>query len=75
MKGARQVLVTSPQALHAADVTATFDRGMASLAAHREYLRRLGEHGNPAGFLAPMARSAGERLGTGYAATFEVIGV
>ena len=48
---------------------------MASLAAHQEYLRRLGEDGNPAGFLTPMAKSAGERLGTGYAATFEVIGV
>ena len=73
---ARQVLVNaSSQALHAVDVTETFGLGMASLAAHKEYLRRLGEDGNPAGFLTPMARSAGERLGTGYAATFEVIGV
>jgi hypothetical protein len=48
---------------------------MASLAAHQEYLRRLGEHGNPVGFLTQLATSAGERLGTGYAATFEVIGV
>jgi hypothetical protein len=65
----------SPQARHAVDVTETFDLGMASLAAHQEYLRRLGEDGNPAGFLTPMAKSAGERLGAGYAATFEVIGV
>jgi len=35
---------------------------MASLAAHQEYLRRLGEHGNPAGFLTQLATSAGERL-------------
>jgi hypothetical protein len=48
---------------------------VASLAAHQEYLRGLGEHGDPAGFLTQLAKSAGERLGTGYAATFEVIGV
>jgi len=72
----RHVLLNaSPQAQHAVDVTGTFDRGMASLAAHQEYLRRLGEHGNPAGFLTQLATSAGERLGTRYAATFEVIGV
>jgi LmbE family N-acetylglucosaminyl deacetylase len=72
----RHVLINaSPQAGHAVDVTGTFDRGVASLAAHQEYLRGLGEHGDPAGFLTQLARSAGERLGTGYAATFEVIGV
>jgi LmbE family N-acetylglucosaminyl deacetylase len=72
----RQVLVNArSQAQHAVDVTATFDRGLASLAAHREYLRGLGPGSDPSGFLTQLAKSTGERLGTGYAAAFEVIGV
>jgi len=73
---ARQVLVNaSVLAQHAVDVTDTFDRGMASLAAHQRYLRGLGDGGGPPGWLTGLARSAGERLGTGYATTFEVIAV
>ena len=72
----RHVLVNaSPLAGHGVDVSATYERGRASLAAHQEYLRRLGPRGNPAEFLATMAKTAGERLGAGYAVTFEVIGV
>src|SRR5262249_12339227 len=72
----RHVLLNaSPQAQHAVDVTETFDRGMASLAAHREYLRRLGQNGNPAGFLTRRPPPAGVRLGTSSAAPSEVIGV
>jgi LmbE family N-acetylglucosaminyl deacetylase len=72
----RHVLVNaSSQAGHAVDVTETFGRGLASLATHQEYLRGLGEDGSPEGFLTRMASAAGERLGTKYAAPFEVIGV
>jgi LmbE family N-acetylglucosaminyl deacetylase len=74
---ARQILVNfGPEARHGVDVTGTYEQGQASLAAHQEYLRRLGTDGNPAEFLTRMAREAGGRLGgAGYAVTFEVIGV
>jgi hypothetical protein len=68
-------VAASQQAQHAADVTATWDRGMASLAAHQQYLRGLSEGTDPSGWLGEMARAAGQRLGTGYATTFEVIAV
>ena len=73
--GVRQVWVAgSPLAQHAADTTATFDRGVASLEAHRAYIDGLGwEHFDPAEFLEGMSRPAGSRLGTTHAATFEVI--
>jgi len=73
--GVGQVWVAgSPRAAHAADVTATFDAGVASLAAHAAYLDGLGWEGfDPAAFLGSMTRPAGERLGVGHAAAFEVV--
>lgn len=73
--GVRQIWVAgSPLAEHAADTTATFDRGVASLEAHRAYIDGLGwEHFDPAEFLEGMSRPSGSRLGTTHAAAFEVI--
>jgi LmbE family N-acetylglucosaminyl deacetylase len=63
----------SPQATHGVDTTATFDRGVASLEAHRAYIDGLGwEHFDPEEFLEGGAREAGRRLGVPRAATFEV---
>ncbi|MDT9595251.1 PIG-L deacetylase family protein [Nocardioides zeae] len=64
----------SPDATHAVDTTATFDAGVASLAAHRAYIDGLGwQDFDPDEFLAGAARQAGARIGTRYAATFEVV--
>lgn len=63
----------SPDATHAVDTTETFDRGVASLEAHRAYIDGLGwEDWDPEEFLAGGARQAGARLGVKYAASFEV---
>jgi LmbE family N-acetylglucosaminyl deacetylase len=63
----------SPDAGHAVDTTATFDRGVASLQAHRAYIDGLGwEHFDPAEFLEGGARQAGTALGVRFAARFEV---
>jgi LmbE family N-acetylglucosaminyl deacetylase len=71
-----QILVAdSPLAAHGVNVTDTFDRGVASLEAHGEYLRNLGFNAmsEPREFLETMARTAGTRLGCRYAVSFEVI--
>jgi len=75
--GVREVWAAgSPDARHAGDTTATFDRGVASLEAHRAYIDGLGwEHFDPAEFLESGSRPAGARLGTTHAATFEVFGM
>ena len=63
----------SPDARHGVDTTVTFDRGVASLVAHRAYIEGLGwEHFDPAEFLEDGARQAGVRLGVPKATTFEV---
>ncbi|GAA4577166.1 PIG-L family deacetylase [Micromonospora coerulea] len=63
----------SPLARHGVDVTATFDRGVASLRAHGAYLSGLGDGSFDAEeFLEGMARPAGTRLGVRYGAAFEV---
>jgi hypothetical protein len=63
----------SPDSLHAVDVTATFDRGVASLQAHDVYLRGLGSADFDAEeFLDGLCRPAGTRLGVRHAAPFEV---
>jgi LmbE family N-acetylglucosaminyl deacetylase len=65
----------SPEPTHAVDTTATFDLGVASLAAHALYLRHLGgDMASPDEFLRDAARAAGERFGTDLAATFELVG-
>ncbi len=72
----------SPQATHATDVTATIDRGVASLREHRAYLDGLtagsepppdGDRPDPTAFLREHAAAAGPRLGVELAATFELI--
>lgn len=72
--GVRQVWAAgSPGSRHAVDTTATFDRGVASLDAHRAYIDGLGwEFFDPREFLEGGARPAGTRLGMPMAATFEV---
>lgn len=62
----------SPESRHAVDVTATFERGVESLKAHDAYLGGLGWHFDPEEFLQGVTRQAGSRLGTTYAAAFEV---
>jgi LmbE family N-acetylglucosaminyl deacetylase len=63
----------SPDAKHGVETTATFDRGVASLSAHRAYIEGLGwENFDPEEFLESGARQAGTRLGVPRATTFEV---
>ena len=73
--GVRLVLAAgSPEARHAVDTTAHFDRGVASLKEHRAYLAGLGgAMGDPDEFLDAFGRMAGSRLGVRYAAAFEVV--
>ncbi|WAL70257.1 PIG-L family deacetylase [Kitasatospora sp. YST-16] len=73
--GVRQLWAAgSPDGRHAADTTDTFAAGVASLEAHRAYLDGLGgDMANAAEFLEGMSREAGSRLGTRFAAAFEVI--
>ena len=55
------------------DTTDTFDLGVRSLEAHAAYLRGLGSGDfDPEEFLEGFGRQAGARLGTKYAAIFEV---
>ncbi|TWP50150.1 PIG-L family deacetylase [Lentzea tibetensis] len=65
----------SPDAVHAVDITDTFDAAVASLCAHEQYLAGLGEGvmGDPDAFLRPYAEKAGERFGGGLATTFELL--
>ncbi|WP_460663487.1 PIG-L deacetylase family protein [Kribbella swartbergensis] len=72
--GVRQVWAAgSPQSRHAADTTDTFDLGVQSLRAHKAYIEGLNlSDFEPAEFLEGLSRTAGTRLGTKYAATFEV---
>lgn len=71
----RQVWVAgSPEAGHAVDTTATFQRGVESLLAHQAYIDGLGwDDFDPAEMLAGASRPAGERLGTEHACSFEVV--
>lgn len=63
----------SPDSTHAVDTTDSFDAGVASLEAHGAYFEGLGwEDFDPREFLEGMARQAGQRLGTTFAAPFEV---
>lgn len=72
--GVKQVWASgSPQAKHAVDTTATFDRGLASLSAHEAYIAGLGEGAfDPEEFLEGGGRATGTRLGVKYGAPFEV---
>jgi LmbE family N-acetylglucosaminyl deacetylase len=74
-QASRVLVAASPESTHGVDVTATFAAGVASLQAHAEYLKGLGPHAmsDPRELLEAMARPAGARMGTRYAALFEVI--
>ena len=73
--GVRWVAVAgSPQGTHAVDITATFDRAVASLCEHRTYLESLsGDMADPEVFLRGMAEAAGEQFGGRLATAFELI--
>ncbi len=74
--GVRWVAVSaSPQNSHAVEISGSFDRGVASLAAHRAYLAALsGAMADPATFLRQMAEADAERLPGAHLATgFELI--
>jgi LmbE family N-acetylglucosaminyl deacetylase len=63
----------SPAAGHGVDTTDTFAAGVASLEAHRAYIDGLGwEHFDSREFLEGNARLTGQRMGTAFAAAFEV---
>ncbi len=64
---------SSPQSEHGVDTTATFDRGVASLEAHKAYIDGLGwEFFDPREFLEGAARPTGTRLGVPMGSSFEV---
>jgi LmbE family N-acetylglucosaminyl deacetylase len=73
--GVRQVWAAhSPLARHGMDVTASFDRGVASLEAHGAYIKGLGRPDfDPEEFLEALGRSAGTRFGCKIAMSIEVI--
>jgi hypothetical protein len=63
----------SPRSGHGVDITETFDRGVASLAAHAAYIDGLGwEDFDPREFLEGFGRQTGQRMGVAFAAAFEV---
>lgn len=63
----------SPEARHGTDTTDTFEKGVESLKAHQAYIDGLGWEGwDPREFLEGFGRIAGSRLGTTFAASFEV---
>jgi LmbE family N-acetylglucosaminyl deacetylase len=70
----REVWVAgSPRAKHGADTSDTFELGVRSLEAHAAYLRGLGSGDFDAEeFLEGFSRQHGTRLGSKYAAAFEV---
>jgi LmbE family N-acetylglucosaminyl deacetylase len=72
--GVREVWAAfSPEGKHAVETTQTFERGVASLAAHKAYIDGLGwEFFDPAEFLEGGARQAGTQFGVPMAASFEV---
>jgi LmbE family N-acetylglucosaminyl deacetylase len=74
--GVRWVAMSaSPQSSHAVDITDTFERGVASLAAHRRYLAALGDGpmSDPESFLRGMAERTAEHFGGRLATSFELI--
>jgi LmbE family N-acetylglucosaminyl deacetylase len=74
--GVRWVAMSaSPQSSHAVDITDTFERGVASLAAHRRYLAALGDGpmADPESFLRGMAERTAAQFGGRLATSFELI--
>ncbi|MFI5709327.1 PIG-L deacetylase family protein [Kribbella sp. NPDC051620] len=72
--GVRQVWAAgSPRSKHAIDTTETFAVGVDSLKAHKAYIEGLNwPHFDAEEFLEGISRAHGTRLGTTYAAAFEV---
>ena len=71
-KGVRYALVAGvSQPTHFADISDHLDRGIASLAAHAQYLTHIGSDART--FLTEMASAAGSRCGVRYATEFELI--
>jgi LmbE family N-acetylglucosaminyl deacetylase len=62
-------------ARYGVDVTEHFDKGVASLEAHAEYLRGLGDTAmaEPREFLEAFARQVGTRMGVRFAVAFDVL--
>ncbi|MBA8794327.1 LmbE family N-acetylglucosaminyl deacetylase [Friedmanniella endophytica] len=72
--GVRQVWVAgSARPTHGVDITATYDRGVASLQAHRAYIDGLSYAFDPEEFLEGLARQAATRFDAPRATLFEVI--
>ncbi|MFF5988956.1 PIG-L deacetylase family protein [Prauserella flavalba] len=72
--GVRWVAVAaSPKATHAVDITATMDRAVESLKAHRAYLDGLSGPMADPGFLREAATETGQRFGGVLACAFELI--
>ena len=71
--GVRRVaLGGSPQPTHFVDLGDAMELGIASLREHAAYIAGLGYDFDPDAFLRGIPRTAGERSGCEYAATFEV---
>jgi LmbE family N-acetylglucosaminyl deacetylase len=74
--GVRWVALSgSPQSTHAVDITGSFDRGVASLAAHRRYLESLGggAMADPESFLRTVAEQTATQFGGRLATAFELL--
>jgi LmbE family N-acetylglucosaminyl deacetylase len=72
--GVKMVCISgSPRTGHAVDVTDFLDRGIASLNAHKAYIRNLAGDFDPETFLRNNAAATGKRFGCQYAVGFEVI--
>jgi LmbE family N-acetylglucosaminyl deacetylase len=73
--GVRQLwAAASPLAGHGVDTTDHFEAGVASLQAHAAYLAGLGgQMGDAREFLESASRDSGSRLGSRFAASFEVL--
>jgi LmbE family N-acetylglucosaminyl deacetylase len=68
-------IAATPHPTHGVDVTAVFDRAVASLAAHERYLAGLGDGAtDPEGFLRPIAEGTAQDLpGATLATAFELV--
>ena len=71
--GAKSILVVgSPDATHAVDVTDHIDKGIASLEKHRVYIDNLSQDFDPESFLTFIAAAVGSNFDCDYAVSFEV---
>lgn len=66
-------MISSPCPTHAVDVTDCVDKAVASLEAHREYLKGLGFTGSVRDPLAGLYQQTGQRFGGRAAVAFELV--